>query len=196
MNGIPEYSSLQSHADYRLDSQIYNSKLSIYNDENPEIARMEREAFNYIQQSGAITYIYLRTEDLGKVDPVWEEDADPTYYSAVSVKGQFVPEKMSTALKKWGVDSDTKFEVNYSRAQLLSLFGDRLIRMGDVIQIPHNTLVQTQNTEFIDGQMGLADKFRIIDARDSGNFNYRWLYWTCTVELLTGDITVRPRSNG
>lgn len=188
---LQEYSSIQNHPDFRTDDQIFNSKLSIFDNENPEVARMEREAFNYIQQAGAVTHIYLRTEDLGAVDEVWEEDNNPIYYPPVSIKGQFVPEKMSTALKKWGIESDAKFDINYSRAQLLDRFGKRMIRAGDVIQLPHNTLVQTQNTEFIDGQLGLADKFRVIDAHDTGNFNYRWLYWTVYCELLSGDITVR-----
>lgn len=191
VHSIPNYSSMQQFPDFRSGEQQENSKLSIFNEDNPEIARMEREAFDYIQSSGAITNIYLRAQDLGAVDEVWEEDNNPIYNTPASVKGQFVPDKMSTALIKFGIESNAKFEVNYSRAQLFDLFGSRMIRKGDVIQIPHNTLVQTQNTEFIDGQLGLADKFRIIDAYDVGNYNYHWLYWQCIVELLTGDISVR-----
>lgn len=186
-----QYSSIHQFPNNRTDAQSENSKVNISNQES-EIAYMERAALDYINQAGTNSYIYLRSNDLGKVDEVWEEDSEPIYEQPIIVKAQFVPEKMSTALKKWGIESDAKFEINYSRAQLLDELGPRLIRTGDVIQIPHNTLVQTQNTEFIDGKFGVADKFRVIEAHDTGNFNYRWLYWTCTVELLTGDITVRP----
>lgn len=188
---FPEYSNLDQSPDF---SNADNSSLNVYDPDNPEIAYMEREAYNYIQIAGAPTDIYLRTNDLAQVDEVWEEDNDPIYDPAVQIKGQFVPEEMSLALTKWGVDTKVQFEVHYSRAQLLDVFGNRLIRSGDVITIPHNTLIQTQNTEFIDGQLGLADKFRVIVGKDTGNFNYRWLYWTCTVELLTGNFTVRPEN--
>lgn len=190
-NNMPEYSSLDQAQDF---SNPDNELIAIFDPNSPEIANMEREAYNYIQYAGAPTCVYLRTNDLGQVDDVWEEDSDPIYYPPVDVKGQFVPEKMSMALNKYGIESKSQFEVHYSRAQLLAIFGKRLIRGGDVIQIPHNTLVQTQNTEFLDGKLGLADKFRVISAQDSGNFNYRWLYWTCVVELLTGNFTVRPEN--
>lgn len=188
---FPEYSSLDQQADFRDPD---NSQLSIFDPDNPDIAFMEREAFNFIHESGAITKVYLRTNDLANIDDVWEEDNNPIYDQPIEVKGQFIPEKMSVALNKFGIENNSKFEINYSRAELLSLFGTRLIRSGDVVRIPYNTLVQTQNTEFIDGQLGLADKFRVISAADTGNFNYRWLYWTCTVELLTGNFTVRPEN--
>lgn len=191
MSNRQEYTSLDSFPSNRSESQVDRSKANISN-QDQEIALMERHAFDYIFQSGIDSLIFLRSNDLGNVDAVWEEDNEPIYEQPVPTKGLFAPEKMTTALKKWGIESNTKFEIHYSRANLLDLFGKRLIRKGDVIRIPHNTLVQTQNTEFIDGEFGLADKFRVIDAMDTGNFNYRWLYWTCIVELLTGDITVRP----
>lgn len=182
-----------SDQDYSsINNTEVTSKLAIYDDLNPHIAYMEKQALEYIFSSGADLKIYLRVNDLGKVDDVWEEDNEPLYDQPVQLRGQFVPEKMSAALNKWGYESNSKFDVNFSRANLLAHFGVRLVRIGDVIEIPHNTLVQTQNTEYIDGRFGLANKFRVLDARDTGNFNYRWLYWTCTVELLTGDITVRP----
>lgn len=187
---LPEYSSVQNAPDHRTDSEKNSSKL--YDPASNEIANMERQAMDYIHSSGAPTCIYLRSNDLLNVDDVWEEDSNPIYERPEIITGQFVPEAMSAALNKWGYEANSQFKINYSRAELLDLFGDRLIRTGDVIAIPHNTLIQTQNTEFIDGVIGLADKFRVISAQDTGNFNYRWLYWTCTVELLTGDITVRP----
>jgi len=191
MSEFPEYSSLDQQQDFRDPDA---SQISIFDPNNPDIAFMEREAFNYIHESGAPTKIYLRTNDLGNVDEVWEEDNNPIYDLPITIKGQFVPEKMSMALNKFGVENNAQFEIHYSRAELFHTFNTRMIRSGDIIQIPYNTLIQTQNTEFIDGQLGLADKFRVISATDTGNFNYRWLYWSCTVELLTGNFTVRPEN--
>lgn len=183
---MQEFTSL-NNPDYDVRNNV-----AIFDDTNPEIARMEREALEYISISGADTKIYLRVNDLGGVDEVWEEDSQPLYEQPVLVKGQYVPDAMNLALSKWGYESNSSFDINYSRANLSSLFGPRLIRVGDVIEIYHNTLVQTQNTEFLDGNLGLANKFRVLRATDKGNFNYRWLYWSCTVELLTGNISVRP----
>ena len=190
---LPEYSSIQDAPDYRSDGE--KNSFSIYDQSSPEIANMERQALDYIHSSGAITQVHLRTNELLGVDDVWEEDANPIYDLPKPFKGQFVPEPMSAALNKWGYEANAKFKINYSRAELLHELGNRLIRAGDVIIVPHNTLIQQQNTEFIDGNIGLANKFRVVGAQDTGNYNYRWLYWTCTVELLTGDITVRPEND-
>ena len=34
-----------------------------------------------------------------------------------------------------------------------------------------------------------------MNATPSGNFRYIWLYFTCQVEILTADITVRPEED-
>jgi hypothetical protein len=180
-----DYSSIQNFEVHE------NSEIALYDESNPEILYMEQEAFQYIKDSGVPVFVYTRVNDLGKIDSVWEEDSDPLYDNPIPVYGQYVPEAMSVVLKKWGVDAQTQFLIHFSRANLLAVFGNRLIRQGDVIEIPHNTLVQTQNTEFIDGPFGCLDKFRVISAKDTGNYNYRWLYWTCTVEVLSSDISVK-----
>lgn len=187
-----EFSSLDKAPDHRSEDDQENSLIAVYDHSNPDIANMEREVLNLVNDSGAWTSIYLRTNDLGQVDETWEEDANPLYMQPKKVKGLFQPDSVATALSKYGIDSKVAFKVNYSRAHLLAVFGPRLIRKGDVIQLPHNTLVQTQNTEFLDGKNNLIDKFRVTEATDTGNFNYRWMYWSCTVENVTGDITVRP----
>lgn len=187
------YSNLNNATDFRSTAEIDNSKLNIYNHQNPDIANMEREADQLIQLSGAPTLIYLRTNDMGQVDDVFDENANPTYCEYTNVKGLFTPESASMVKVKWGIDVDLKFKIHYSRARLLSQIGSRLIRQGDVIAIPHNTLIQTQATEYLEGKDNRLDKFRVVGATDTGNFNYRWLYWTCTVEPLSGDITVRPK---
>jgi len=186
-----QFSSLQSAPDFRSGAEQENSLLSIFDHNNPDIAYMEREALTYIFDAGAWTNVYLRTNDLGQVDPVWEEDSNPIYEQPHKFKGVFAPDSVAISMVKWGLDSSVKFKVSYSRAWLLHTLGDRLIRKGDVIRIPHNTMQQLQNTEYLDGKVNQMDQFRVLEATDTGNFNYRWLYWTCTVEPLTGDISVR-----
>jgi hypothetical protein len=176
------------------EDKLLNNKLAIFNPDCPEIGNMEKQAYEYIQLSGAESLVYLRVNDLGVQDEVWEEESKVLYDMPVMVKGQFVPDPLRTSLKKWGVDTDAKFKINYSRAELITRFGVRLIRSGDVIEIPHGSLIQTQNTEYIDGLIGRADKFRVVNAYDAGNYNYStWLYWVCVIELLSGDISIRPQ---
>lgn len=188
-----KYTSLDQATDFRSLEEQTNNLSAIYDHENPDIANMEREALTIVNDAGAWLKIYHRTNDLGQVDEVWEEDANPLYLQPVPVKGMFTPDSVATALNKYGVETKVKFDVHFSRANLLYMFGDRLIRQGDVIEVPHNTLIQTQSTEFIGGKNSLIDKFLVNEAKDTGNFNYRWLYWTCTVSNITADITVRPK---
>lgn len=188
-----KYSSLDQSNDFRSEEDQVNNLSAIYDHDNPDIANMEREVLTIVNDSGAWLKVYQRTNDLGQVDDVWEEDANPLYAQPVPVKGFFIPDSVATALKKYGVETNVSFDVHFSRANLLHIFGNRLVRKGDVIYVPHNTLIQTQDTEFVGGAQNLIDKFLVTEAKDTGNFNYRWMYWSCTVTNLTSDITVRPK---
>jgi hypothetical protein len=53
---------------------------------------------------------------------------------------------------------------------------ERLITVGDVIEIPFNA-----------PKLRGPARFRVLNAYDSGNWQYRWLYYTAVCELLTGD---------
>jgi hypothetical protein len=186
------YSSLQNATDNRTDEQKSSSKIAIYDHTNPEIANMEMEALNLVEDSGAPTLVYRRTDDTGQTDETYNETSNPLYLPPNLIKGMFKTQSMSLVKVKWGIDADVKFKIDYSRAYLLGLYGSRLIRTGDVIAIPHNTLIQTQATEFLEGKINRLDKFRVVNAQDTGNFNFRWLYWSCDVEPLSGDIAIRP----
>lgn len=186
------YSSLQDAKDFRTDSEKATSKIAIYDHSNPEIANMEMEALNLIQDAGAPTLVFRRTDDTGQTDDTYNETSNPTYIQPDLIKGLYKPESMSLAKVKWGIDVNVKMKINYSRAFLLGLYGSRLIRTGDVIAIPHNTLIQTQSTEYLEGKVNRLDKFRVTQGSDTGNFNYRWLYWTVDIEPLSGDIAIRP----
>ncbi len=187
------YTSLQNAKDLRSDADKTNSKLAIYDHSNPEIANMEMEALNIINDSGAPTLVFRRTDDIGQTDETYNETPNPIYHQPDIIKGMFKPESVSIVKVKWGIDTDVKFKIHYSRAFLLGLYGSRLIRVGDVIAVPHNTLIQTQSTHFLEGKINRLDKFRVTHANDTGNYNYRWLYWTVDVEPLSGDISVRPK---
>ena len=63
--------------------------------------------------------------------------------------------------------------------------GDRMLRTGDVIQLPYNAATTALNPK----------NYRILNATPSGNFRYNWLYLTCQLETLTADITVRPEED-
>lgn len=189
-----KYSSLDQASDFRSLEEQTNGLSAIYDHDNPDIANQEREIVSLVNDSGAWLKLFHRTSDLGQVDDVWEEDANPLYLPPVPVKGMFTPDSVATALTKYGIETKVGFEIHFSRANLLFLFGQRLIRKGDVIQVPHNTLIQTQSTEFLSGPQNQIDKFLVTEAKDTGNFNYRWMYWTCTVQNVAGDITVRPKT--
>lgn len=185
-----EFISIDNLPDHRTEQEKQFTDLSLFNHDSPDLAYYERNAEELVNISGAWTTIFLRTDNNGTVDEVWEEDPDPTYKAGEKLKGYFAPDKIAIELTKWGVDTPNKTAVVYSRAVLFKRFGRRMLRPGDVIEIPHNTLSPVQEAP-IGGQVNRIDKYRIIDVGDTGNFKYRWLYYRCFVENLTGDVTIQ-----
>lgn len=184
-----QYSSIDKLPDNRSDDQRYFSPLSTYNHDSADIAYAERLAEEMVNISGSWVKIYLRTNNMGSADDVWEEDADPTYFAPKLMKGFFAPEPANIELTKWGIDSPNKTTIIFSRSALYKENGDRLIRPGDIVEIPHNTMTQIADQSLYSNK-DTFDKYRVINAADSGNFKYRWLYWNCVTELITGDITI------
>ena len=94
------------------------------------------------------------------------------------------PAQREALFLKWGVDlENNRTEVFFRHRQLYELFNDRMLRTGDVLHLPYNAASVN------------PDYYRIVNATPSGNFRYIWLYFTCQVEVLTADITVRPRED-
>jgi hypothetical protein len=184
------FSSLGGLPDFRTDAEKLNSPLSIYNHNSPDIAWAERAAEEMINISGAWVTIFPRTAN-AEADDLWEEDADPTYKSGVKLKGYFVPQPVSITLTKWGIDAPNGTTVIFSRAIIFQTFNDRMLRPGDVLEVPHNTLSPVQAPQELGSLGNRMDKFRILNAQDTGNFKYRWLYFSCRVENLTGDETIQ-----
>ena len=171
----------ESAPDFRSDTEKQNSSLSIFNPEAPEIKTARTLADEMINISGAEVKVFVRTDN-ADYDIVWDEDADPSYWTSETLKAYFKPTPIETELKKWGADSINKAEVVFSHRQLYELFGNRMLRTGDVIQLPFNAAMQDRS----------PSNYRILNATPSGNFRYNWIYFSCNVETLNADIAVRP----
>ena len=178
----PELLSIDKLPDHRSEVEQQFTPLALYQPESPDLAFAERVALEIINVSGAWTKIFTRTED-ESYDDVWEEQTEPTYRPGKDLKGYFVPEPLGSELNKFGVDAPNKTEVVYSRANIFQEMGDRMIRPGDIIEIPFGSIERHRG--------GNRVYYRVSDAREKGNFKYRWLYYAAIIERITGDITIQ-----
>jgi hypothetical protein len=170
------------YEDLRSDIEKQFGILSIHNPESNDLKTVRSLADEVINTSGALVKIFARTEN-ADYDAVWDEDADPSYWMPIDIKGYFKPNAIEAELERWGVDVKNKIEITFSHRELYNLLGERMLRAGDVVQVPYNTI-----------PLGLKN-FRVINATPAGNFRYHWLYFMCQCELLTADITVRPEQD-
>lgn len=169
---------------FRTDVEQRHTPIALHNPENHDVRYARLLADEIINVSGAEVTVYVRTDN-ADFDSVWDEDPDPTYWNPIKVKGYFKPQPLEYELKKWGGEAINKTEVVFSHRQLHELLGDRMLRSGDVIQLPYNSAMQA-----------LAPKnYRVLNSSPTGNFRYTWLYLTCQAETLTADITVRPEED-
>jgi hypothetical protein len=185
-NDKQQFISIDNIPDFRSDEEKVNSPLSIYNHDSNDLAYAERLAEESINISGAWVQVYKLGVNSGK-DDVWEEDADPKYERGIKLKGFFAPKPVETQLTKFGIDIENHTTIWFSRAVVFKTFGSKMISEGDVIVVPHNTMAIVQS----DVRAGVGtrmDRYRVLNSADEGNFKYRWLYWTCILENLTGDI--------
>jgi len=115
----------------------------------------------------------------------------PVYRPGIDFKAQLKHNPVALELTRWGVDIPLKITVTFARAILIQATGERLIAPGDVIEAPYN--IPRQGQVF---QRGTADepgrlKFRVTTVAHTGNFMHRWLYLTCSTELLEGDPAIQ-----
>lgn len=165
-------------ASNRSDGEQRNSPLSIHNEESADIRLARSLANEMINVSGAEVKVYARTDN-HDYDNVHDADPDPTYWSPIYIKAFFKPEPIQVELKEWGVEAVNTTEVVFSHHQIYEHLQERMLRQGDIIQLPYNAAsISPKN-------------FRVLNATPSGNFRYTWLYLTCQVQTLTADITVR-----
>lgn len=168
-------------ADQRSDVEQRHSAMSVYDPDNPDVAYARMQADEIINVSGAEVWVYIRTEN-SDYDRVWDADPDPTYWDRVGMKAFFKPAPVELELKKWGADTINRTEIVFSHRHLFTQFGQRMLRAGDVIVVPFGAANASVSPK----------SFRVTNASPSGNYKYNWLYFTCQVETLTADVTVRP----
>jgi len=174
--------------DFRSDIEQTFSPLSLYNHDKPDIAYAERMAGELINLSGAwVTVFAKQPKNNSDEIEVWDEDADPIYSSGKQLKAYIKPDNIAYELTRWGIDNPLKLNIVFHRPTIISTFGKRLLAPGDVVRVPYNAA-----RAILDPNRGEYD-FRILNVFDSGNFWYRWLYYTANTQLLTGDKAVRVR---
>lgn len=169
--------------DMRSDAEQYNSKLSLDNNEAPEITTAIKAAQEIINTSGAEVIVYLRTDNQD-YDKIWDEDPDPTYWNPIRLKASYKLEQLEVELKKWGIDASNKLKITFAYEEIFRTC-KRLLRTGDVIGVLYDS----------NGGMSKLLKprhYRIVNVTPSGNYRYVWLYLSCDTEILNSDIAARP----
>ena len=163
---------------FQSDVQSRHSPIAIHGYESNDIGLARKMAQEAINVSGAEVVVYVRTDN-ADWDRVWDEDPDPTYWNPINLKAYFKPEPLQSELKSWGIDTPNRTEVTFSHYEIYGIMGERMLRPGDVIQLPYNSMVHS------------PQYYRILNVTPAGNFRFIWLYLNCSVETLTADKTVR-----
>jgi hypothetical protein len=132
-----------------------------------------RIADELVNISGADVVVYVRTDN--NYDEVWEEDPDPTYQAGKPMKAFFVPQPLAVQLTMFGQDAPNQTTAVFARDRVLTQFGKRMLRKGDIIDLPYNSVAVRPG------------KYRVLSAFDSGNFRYTWLYFSCLCENVVDD---------
>ncbi len=176
--------------DFRNDIEKESSPLSVYQD-NADGGLAERLAEEFINLVGAWVVVKARTNHDG-YDDVWDEDVDPTYMNGFKTKAYFKTEPWQEELTKWGVDVPNKTVITFPRAVIYRQFKDRMLRAGDLIDVPYGAIANMPKLINTTGMQLI--QFRVINVSETGNFKYRWLYLNCDAEIITGDVTVRKES--
>lgn len=186
-SGSGQFSSMDQVPDFRTEAEQTSSPLSLYN--NTDTGYAERMANELINLSGAAVTLYLKEpkRDAKEIE-VWDEDADPIYRNGINLKAYFKPEPTQQELTRWGYDQRLRITAVFSRGMLLAQpgIGKRLLLPGDVVDAPYNLPSNFDYGPF---------RFRIINTKQSGFFEYRWLYVEAACELLTGDEALKVPFN-
>lgn len=173
-------SNLPSFVDLRSDEEIAHPTYSVQDYDSPDIGMVVKMAEETINTSGAEVIVHARTNN-GDIDEDWDEDPNPTYENPVIVKGFFVPQPLEQELTKWGVDQVNPVEIVFFRNHVFSQWKNRLLRSGDIIELPYNSATSSP-----------PKYYRVDNAKETGNYRYMWLYVLCQCTLITGDPNIRP----
>jgi hypothetical protein len=177
VNDEPADSSL---ADFRGDIEQSNPLFQAYDMDSNDLSIVKNIAKEMIQVNGAPVRVHIRTDNADH-DKIFDEDADPTYWAPINIRGFFVPNPMEYELTLWGVDSPNKTIIIFNLDEVAAIFPNRLFRTGDLIELPYDSKSQ-QKPKY----------FSIDNAQETGNFRYTWLYLTCQTTLIVGDVNLRP----
>jgi hypothetical protein len=183
-NKKEEFSTIDQFTDFRSDIEKENTLLAKYNHARGELTMAEHWALELMHIAGAPIIVYKRLmieHAQGTIEALWEEERKVMYDGGTWVKGVFKADPLNVVLTKFGVDMPLKINVNFSRAIAMKLFGEGLIRIGDVLRIPYNLPYKK-----------FPQYFRVENCFDSGNYQFRWLYWSVNTTLIDGDETIRP----
>ena len=149
-----------------------------------DIGTVRRLVREMISVGGALVQVHTRTMN-DDVDDIWDEDPDPTYLVPETFKAVFVPQPLETELTMWGADvSNNQTEIAFFLLDIHEKFGDRLLRTGDLIEVPYNS-ISAQKPKY----------YYVNNAQETGNFRYTWLYLNCHTSLITGDVNIRPATD-
>jgi hypothetical protein len=171
-----------TYQDSRTDDLRDNPLYKAQDPESRDIAVVLKIVGEMIRINGANVKFHPRTRN-EDIDGVWDEDADPTYWPSKHLSGFFVPQPMEFELTEWGVDTKNQTEVVFAKEDVLNKL-ERTPAPGDIVELPYGSL-----------SLHKPKYYRVNNAQETGNFRYIWLYVTCQVELITGDITIRPPSD-
>jgi len=169
---------LISIPDYRSDVQQGYSLARLDNDASPDLATVQNLADEIISISGRMIDLYFRTSN-EDIDKVWDEDPDPTYWEPHKIRAYFKPVPLESELTKFGIDATNKTTIVFTKKHI-ELLNYRYPRSGDVIMVPMGVMNNR------------SEKFLIVDAKETGQFRYNWLYISCICESLMSDITIIP----
>lgn len=169
----------QRGQDLRTDVERDHPDVQLHNPESADVGTAARLAREQVAVSGANVLVYARADNPDR-DYVWDEDPNPVYLNPVRMKAFFKPQPLEAELKRWGVEIVNQAEIVFAIEDLHAHFPNRMLRAGDVVEMPYNS----------PGQAG-PKYYRIKNATPSGNFRYTWLYYTCMAETLSADATVR-----
>lgn len=178
-DSVPIAGGLDSRDEAQMASPLYQ----VDDKEASDISTAYKIAEEMINVNGAHVMLHARTDN-EDVDEVFDEDPDPTYWNPIPMRAFFTPQPLERELTKWGADAaDNKTEIVFIRAHIFKQFGARLLRAGDLIEVPYNSVSNSK-----------PKYYQVDTAQETGIYRYQWLYVTCKVTLLTGDANIRPHT--
>lgn len=169
---------------YRSDIEAFHPLYQVHDINAKDIGTVRRIAKEMIYINGGLVKVHARTmnED---VDDIWDEDPDPTYLMPENFKAFFIPQPLEFELTQWGADvANNQTEIAFVLGDVHEKYGERLLRTGDLIEVPYNSVSIHQ-----------PKYYYVNNAQESGNFRYIWLYMNCQASLITGDVNIRPATD-